>query len=418
MTSIRAQDQTTTDHAGSDRTKLDGNYWRLWWANAINSVGDGAFIAALPLLAVTVTKDPQQISLIATATYLPWLLFSLPAGVIVDRYDRATLMWRWQAFQAAVVTAVAVAVLTSHTTIVLLIIASFLLGGAQVIITNAAQSALPQFVPASLLHKANGNQYVAQTLGTSTLGPPLGSLLFVAAAALPFGLNAASFVVSAVLLAALPRQYGPAGQRRSMRAEMLEGMRWLKGHKVLRTLALMLGMNTFCHQMGFATLVLLATETLHLGTRAYGLILIGGGLGSIIGGLVNARIAERLGTLPALVVSYAANAAIYIGIGLAPNGGVLAGLLTVSGLVVTVTGVVTVSMRQQIVPGHLLGRVNSVYRMLGWGLMPFGSLLGGYVAHQFGLRAPFIGAGAIRVLVLAAAAPALIAGVRSLNEKL
>jgi len=199
---------------------------------------------------------------------------------------------------------------------------------------------------------------------------------------------------------------------------MLEGMRWLKGHKVLRTLALMLGMNTFCHQMGFATLVLLATETLHLGTRAYGLILIGGGLGSIIGGLVNARIAERLGTLPALVVSYAANAAIYIGIGLAPNGGVLAGLLTVSGLVVTVTGVVTVSMRQQIVPGHLLGRVNSVYRMLGWGLMPFGSLLGGYVAHQFGLRAPFIGAGAIRVLVLAAAAPALIAGVRSLNDKL
>jgi MFS family permease len=417
MTSIRAPGQTANaNQTGSGGTKLDGNYWRLWWANAINCVGDGAFNAALPLLAVTVTKDPRQIALIATATYLPWLLFSLPAGVIVDRYDRATLMWRWQAFQAAVVTALAVAIVTHHATIVFLVIASFLLGGAQVVISNAAQSALPQFVPASLLQKANGTQYVAQTLGASALGPPLGSLVFAAAAVLPFGLNAASFVLSAALLAVLPRQYAQPGKRRSMRAEMLEGLRWLKGHKLLRTLALMLGMNTFCFQMGFATLVLLATETLHLGTRAYGLVLVGGGLGGVIGGLVNARIAQLLGALPALVVSYAANAVIYIGIGLAPNGGVLTGLLAVSGLTVTVTSVVTVSMRQQIVPEHLLGRVNSVYRMLGWGLMPFGSLLGGYAAQHFGLRAPFIGAGAIRVLVLAAAAPALIVGVRSLKD--
>jgi hypothetical protein len=89
----------------------------------------------------------------------------------------------------------------------------------------------------------------------------------------------------------------------------------------------------------------------------------------------------------------------------------------VSGLTVTVTSVVTVSMRQQIVPEHLLGRVNSVHRMLGWGLMPFGSLLGGYAAQRFGLSAPIIAAGAIRALVLAAAAPALSVGVRSLKGR-
>ncbi len=82
-------------------TRLGRAYWRLWWANAISSTGDGAFVAALPLLAVTITRDPRLISVVAAATYLPWLLLSLPAGAVVDRYDRATLMWRAQAVQAA-----------------------------------------------------------------------------------------------------------------------------------------------------------------------------------------------------------------------------------------------------------------------------------------------------------------------------
>src|SRR5690242_14983325 len=92
----QAQSTGTFERSGTDRPRLGDRYWRLWWANAINSVGDGAFIAALPLLAVTVTHDPRQISMLAVASYLPWLLLSLPAGVIVDRYDRATLMWRCQ----------------------------------------------------------------------------------------------------------------------------------------------------------------------------------------------------------------------------------------------------------------------------------------------------------------------------------
>lgn len=134
-------------------------------------------------------------------------------------------------------------------------------------------------------------------------------------------------------------------------------------------------------------------------------MLVGVGVGSIIGGFVNSRIARWLGPLPALLLSYAANAVIYIAMGLAPNGGALTILLGACGLVVTVTSVVTVSLRQQMVPDRLLGRVNSVYRMIGWGLMPVGSLLGGLIAQHFGLRAPFLGAGAIRIVVLLLAAP-------------
>jgi MFS family permease len=396
--------------------RLGGSYWRLWWANAINSVGDGALIAALPLLAVTVTHDPRQISLIAVATYLPWLLLSLPAGVVVDRHDRATLMSRCQAFQAVVVAAVAIGALTRHVDITALVLASFLLGCAQVVITNAAQSVLPQFVPAQLLPKANSNQYMAQTVGQLSIGPPIGSVLFVAAAALPFGLDAASFVLSAALLAMLPRADLSRRERSPMRSEIAEGIRWLGNHRLLRTLAFMLGMNTFCYQMGFATLVLYATQTLGLSARTYGLLLVGMGLGSLLGGLLNTRMTRRLGPIPTLIVGYAAIGVLFIGMGLAPNGAALTAMMAANGIAVTITSVVPVSLRQQLVPDRLLGRVNSVYRMLGWGLMPLGSLLGGFVALRYGLRAPFLGAGVLRLLVLAGTLPLLLAGLRQLNQ--
>src|ERR1700729_748854 len=81
------------------RQKLGRNYWRLWWANAVSSTGDGAFVAALPLLAVTITRDPRLVSGVTAAIYLPWMVLSLPAGALVARYDRATLMWRAQTVQ-------------------------------------------------------------------------------------------------------------------------------------------------------------------------------------------------------------------------------------------------------------------------------------------------------------------------------
>src|SRR5579864_8288084 len=100
--------------------KLSRDYWRLWWANAVSSTGDGAFVAALPLLAVTITRDPRLVSVVTAATYLPWMLFSLPAGAIVDRYDRARLMWRSQAVQAVIVAAITIGVVFRHADIAIL----------------------------------------------------------------------------------------------------------------------------------------------------------------------------------------------------------------------------------------------------------------------------------------------------------
>jgi MFS family permease len=392
-------------------TRLGSAYWRLWWANAVSYTGDGVLVSALPLFAVTVTKDPRLISLVSAAMFLPWLLLSLPAGAIVDRHDRVALMWRSQAVQFAVMGTATVLIMTRVAGIAVLAAAGFLLGCAEVVFSNAEQSALPALVPADLLPRANGNQQVVLTIGETFAGPPLGSALFAVRAALPFGLDAVSFAGSAALLAGLPRTApSRAVQARSqqrMRAQIAEGVRWLAGHRLLRTVALLLGVSNFSSQMGQATLVLLATQTLHVGTRGYGLLWTAAAIGSVLGGLVNPAITRRLGLLPSLTVAMATFAAVDAGIGLAPNFAVAAALMACNGFFVTMWNVVTVTLRQRIVPAELLGRVNSVYRMLGWGLMPLGALAGGFIAHAAGLRAAYVVGGVLSGAALLAALPAL-----------
>ena len=396
--------QTATRPAG----RLGRNYWRMWWANAVSSTGDGAFAAALPLLAVTITRDPRLVSVVTAATYLPWLLFSLPAGSVIDRYDRPVLMASAQAVQAAIVTAVTILILTRQAGIGLLAVAGFGVGSAEVIFSNAAQSVLPALVPPELLDRANGSQQVSLTVGESFLGPPAGSLLFAAAAALPFGLDAVSFAGSAALLARLPR----TPRRQGRRAPVAEGLRWLARHRLLRVVAVLLGIYNFANQMGQAVLVLLATQTLHISSRGYGLLLAASALGSVAGGLINPVLTRRLGLLPALILPALTGAAAFAGIGFAPDAAVAAAMLAIQGFAVTMWNVVTVSLRQRVVPGDLLGRVNSVYRMLGWGLMPAGALAGGFVAHAAGLRAPYLVAGLLCALSSCVALPLLLAATR------
>ena len=394
------------------KPRLSAAYWRLWWATGVNTVGDGAFAAVVPLLAVTITRDPRLVSVVSAAAYLPWLLLSLPAGALVDRHDRVGLMWRSQAIQAVIVSILAVLAAFGQIGIPVLAIMAFGLGTCEIVFANAAQSILPDIVAEPLLHRANGNQQTITVIGYQFLGPPIGSLLFAVAVALPFGMDAGSFALSAALLATLPR----GGRRRvehpPMRAAIADGLRWLARHRLLRTLAVLLGVNTFCGQLGNVTLVLLATQTLHLDARGYGLLLAGAAIGSLLGGLVSARVVKRAGALPALLTALAVNVVVFVGIGLSPNAIVLGALLAVNGFVITLWNIVTVSLRQRIVPPAMLGRVNSVYKMLGWGLIPLGALAGGLVAHAFGLRAPYPVAGVLRGIALLVAMPVLIRAMR------
>jgi MFS family permease len=225
------------------------------------------------------------------------------------------------------------------------------------------------------------------------------------AAAAPFGVDAASFAGSVVLLAMLPRFRKPAA---ATRAGIREGLSWLLRHRLLRVVAVLLGMNNFFGQMGWATIVLLVTGPLHVSDRGYGVLLAVSAIGSVLGGLLNPAITRRLGQLPSLVLASGANAILFIGIAEASSFVVMGALLACSGFVVTMWNVVTVTMRQHIVPDELRGRVNSAYRMIGWGMIPLGALAGGFVAHAFGLRAPFLVAGIARGIALLALLPALL----------
>lgn len=391
-------------------------YRRLQVANAIDSVGDGAFAAVVPLLAVTITHDPRLVSVVSAATFLPWLVLSLPIGAIVDRRDRVSLMWQSQVIQAVVVMLIAVMASFGAASIVELAVLAFILGGCEVLFGNAAQSVLPDLVPKPLLHKANGQQYAVMTASQLFVGPPLGSLLFRIAVGLPFGADAASFAISAALLATLPHAPRERVAHPPMRRSIAEGLRWLMGNRLLRTLALLLGVNNFCGQLGNATLVLLATQVVQVSPGGFGVLLAGAAVGSVVGGLVNSGVVRRLGETAALLTAMAGMALAYLGMGLSDDAVMLGVFLALNGFLVTLWNIVTVTFRQRLVPSELLGRVNSVYRMIGWGLMPLGAITGGFVAHLLGLRAPYLVAFALRITVFAFAIPVLLSALRTVRE--
>ncbi|MCU7727018.1 MFS transporter [Actinoplanes sp. KI2] len=388
-------------------TRLPAAYRRLQAAAIVDNVGDGAAAAAVPLLAVALTRDPRLVGLVSAATTVPWVLLSLPAGALVDRHDRAALMWRAQAAQAVAAGLLAVAVALGAASIPLLAVAAFVLGAGEVVFGNAALAILPGLVPAADLHRANGRQFAATTTARTFAGPPVGSLLFAVAAALPFGLDALSFAGSAALLAGLPRG-APAAPGAPLGRAVVEGLRWLGRHPLLRTLAALLAVNLFCFQLANVTLVLLATRELHLGARAFGLLPAASAVGGVAGGLAGHRVAARLGTLPTVLVALAGPIPAYLAAGAVLHPYAIMVLLLIISFFASMWSVATVSLRQTVVPAGLLGRVNAVYRMLSLGLAPLGALAGGFVAHDLGVRAAYPIAGMVRGGALLIALPVLL----------
>ena len=393
------------------RPRLGRAYRKVLTASAISSLGDGVDAAAFPLFTAALTKDPRLVALTGTAATLPWLGFSLIAGALVDRWDRRRVMVTVNAVRAVLVGAVALIAGTHHGHIWMLLLIFLALGVCETFFDNAAQSLLPAVVVPELLERANARQGVAQQLGNQFVGPPLGALLFSIAIAVPFGIDAASFALSAILIASLTGSFrplaaidAPAAQR-SIKREVGEGLRWLRSHRLLRTLAFELGIMNLCTQLGFSTLVLFARQKLHVGTRMFGFLLTGFALGGLFGGLIGARLAKRLGAGTALRMAMIATGGSMLLIGLQRNWIAVVSLSMITGTFEVIWNVITVSLRQQIIPDHLFGRVNSAYRFLGWGGMPIGAALGGLVAHAFGLRAPFVLAGIISLVAVVPAFP-------------
>jgi predicted MFS family arabinose efflux permease len=374
--------------------RLPADFWRLWAAATVSGVGDGVRAAALPLLAAGLTRDPQLVSLVAAAAGLPWLLFALPAGALVDRWDRKRVLWGVDFGRAAVMGALAVVVVIGHASIPLLLVFAFLLGSAQTLFDSAAQAALPAVVPGPLLERANGRLYAGMMVAGGFAGPPLGGVLFAVAAAVPFGVDAVSFLAAALLALSLrtdlavPATAGAPAQR--LAGQIREGLQWLWRHPQLRAMCLLLTVWNLVENAVFAILVLWALEVLRLPQAAYGVLVAGLAAGGVLGSLLADRLGQALGAGLAIAASLWVSVLAYAGMGLTSHGTVGFALLALVGAAAMVWNVLTASFRQAVVPGRLQGRINSVYRGATWGVIPIGAALGGAAADHLGLRTPFL----------------------------
>ncbi|MEI8238617.1 MAG: MFS transporter [Actinomycetota bacterium] len=389
----------------SHPARLSAAYWRLWTASAISNVGDGVLIAALPLLAVRTTHSRLSVGLISTFFAIPWLLFALPVGAVIDRVDRRKVLVVADSARAALIGIVALIAAVSSIHIWMLWVLAFGLGLGEVFFDSTSQTILPSIVPPAQLERANGLRYAAELTGNTFVGAPIGSVLFAIAVWLPFGVDAASFVVAAMLAASLRGSFRATGAAPhdstsvmvpTWRDDIKMGFRWMWRRPLLRNLAIAIALNNLAFAATESTLVLFATEELGVSQKAFGLLIAIIGAGSIAAGVLGSWLVKKVGRRFAILVAASTPVLTMLSIGIVPITWWVVAMTTVQAVMITIWSIVAVSLRQQIVPDHLFGRVNAVYRWFSWGAMPIGALLGGLIAQRWGLRAPyFFGAGVV-----------------------
>jgi MFS family permease len=421
------------------RIKLGARYWRLWTASVISNLGDGVALIAYPWLASAVTRNGFLIAAIAIAQRLPWLVFTLPAGVITDRVDRRKIMVSMDIVRTLVTLAVALVVLVKEDVLpapdaiaqgvevatepllyVVLLIASLLFGFAEVLRDNAAQTILPAIVEPEGLEKANGQMWGVEMVANSFVGPPLGSLLLGIGFALPFFFDAGTFAVAAGLVFMISGSFrshepGELSEKIDWWGEIKEGWDWLWHHPLLRPMAIILGIMNGLFAVTMATFVLFAQEVLGVSAFTFAILGTGGAVGGLAATFWASKVSERIGSGPALYLTIIGSAVTTLVTGLASHWVIAWAMFSLGTFTAVLWNVITVSLRQTIIPDRLLGRVNSVYRFFAWGMIPIGSAIGGLlqvgaetqVSREMSLRVPWLVSAAIWLAVFAYAAPRL-----------
>lgn len=384
---------------------LGAPFWRLWSASAASNLADGIAKVVLPLVAVRLTRSPVLISGLTVAITLPWLLFALPAGALVDRVDRRRAMAAVNMMRALALAAGTVLVVADAASIWVLYAVAVAIGAAETVYDTAAQSILPQVVRREQLSRANSRLYAAELTANELAGPPLGGFLVASGVVVAFASPAALWTVAVVLLLTLRGRFAVERTiRTTMRADVMEGLAYLRGHRVLRTLAMMTGGFNFASSALLAIIVLFAVgpgSVMGLSEPAFGLLLACLAVGGLLGSFVAEAVEHRLGPRRSMVVGIV-TASVAFGLPAVTSSPVVIGAgFVVSGVGVVVWNVIVVSLRQRITPERLLGRVNSSYRLLAWGSRPIGAVAGGMIAQLTGLREVFVVAAALVLGTLA-----------------
>ncbi|MGY9036587.1 MAG: MFS transporter [Rhodobacterales bacterium] len=400
-----------------------GAFVKFGAAVGLANLGDGIAVVAWAWIASLLTRDPLWIAILPAALRVPWVLFALPSGILADRMDRKRLivicdLIRTLAYGmagGAMVLSLPLAepvidCIGSPTLYWNLLSLGFVTGCAEVARDNAAQSMLPNIVPSDSLERANGLIGSIETVGNSMAGPALGAFIVAIFVPLPFLAIAVTLLFAALLTAFLKGDFKPAEQRtHAWQVELMEGFRFVVGHPMLRVLVLITGFWTFFAEMSVIALVLHIQENLNAGATTYGLILAVGAIGGVVGGLAVASLTKLFPTGVLAQWMNLVATPMFLMIAFAPGPITVAAAMFVFYLSGIVWNTLSISYRQRVVPDEIRGRVNSVYRLFAWGMMPLGlvasgaivSMAEGPLGRDTALTMPFLVAAA-GVFVLAA----------------
>jgi MFS family permease len=374
---------------------------RMWASSMVSNLSDGILIAAAPLLAISLTDSTVLISAIGAMVMLPWLLFAIPIGVMVDRVDRRFIMAGANATRSAVVGVLALLISIDQVTIYWLLVASFVIGVCEVAADTTAQSLIPQILEEKNFEKGNSRLQISETVIQGFVGAPLSGFIYAIAIALPFFINSLGLAVASLLALSIPIKYlqdvrkdDVEKEKKKFVADMKFGIKYLFNEKVLRRLVVTTASIGVCYSMGMATMVLFIIKELELPKQLFGVVLTIQGIGAITGAFMAPRLSKKFGRSRVMTFGITSSSLVLLLQGFSPNIYAFVALATFGAFAVSQWNILLMATYQTVIPNDLYGRIHGTRRTLVWGMMPIGSLLGGVLAH-YSLRLPMYVGGAI-----------------------
>ena len=378
---------------------------RMWAASIVSNLADGVLGAAAPLLAIALTDNTVLISSLGAMVMLPWLLFAIPIGALVDRLDRRFILAGSNSIRALIVGCVALGVATHHVTIYWLILASFIIGICEVAADTTSQSLIPQVLQKENFEKGNSRLSISETVVQGFIGSPLSGALYAIAIYLPFFFNSFGYFVASALAISIPIKYlqdvrkeSLDHQNRNFINDMKFGIQYLYNHKVLRRIVLTTSVIGVCYSMGTATMVLFLVKELDLPKPLFGVILTIQGLGAIAGSIIAPKASKKFGRSNMMTFGIFFSSLVLLAQGFSPNIYIFVALATFGAFTISQWNILLMATYQTIIPNDLYGRIHGTRRTIVWGMMPFGSLIGGVLAH-YSLRLPMYVGGLIATVI-------------------
>lgn len=385
--------------------RLGSQFRRMVLSSWTTNFGDGIALAAGPLLVASLTHDPLLVAMAPLLQQLPWLLFGLTAGAIADRLDRRILLVVANLARCGVLAVLVAFLATGHVSVAVVLVSVFAFGVAEVFADTTSSTLTPMLVERADLGIANARLMAGHLTINQLLGPPLGAALFALGAVWPFAgqlvLIAAGTVVAAGLR--LPAHgTDPDRSPSHLRADIRDGLRWLWNHLPVRMLTLVIVLFNVTWGAAWSVLVLYATRHLHMGEVGYGLLTTVSAVGGLIGTSAYGWLERRIPLGALMKGCLLLECVVHLAFALNTSAWLAMVIMFVFGAYAFVWGALSAAVRQRAVPTGYQGRVASVYLVGVFGGIVIGSALGGLIARQWGVTAPFWFAFVGSVLILAA----------------